>query len=194
MKIDVRIAYEPGGLLGQDYNRIFSETVHEWVLLIDHDIMLNTNPLWYAICQRSIETYPDTGMFSCLTNARHKTSQKVKHAPPGHDAETHQEFAREIWEANQYQCELVQSGGKIAGFFMLIARSAWAHVGGFRGTGMFEEDWDFTRRLHEHHIPIRIMRGLYVMHAQRRLGTWDQSVETSREIYDREIRGTRFPR
>lgn len=186
-KIDVRIAYEPGGRLGQDYNRIFSETPHQWVLLIDHDILLNTNPLWYTICQRAIEQHPDTGMFSCLTNAHHRTPQRIKSSPGGLAADDHQAFARKIWEENRYRCDLVQPGTNLAGFFMLISTDAWKSVGGFPGNGMFEEDWAFTQRLHQAGIPVRIMRGLYVLHAQRRTDSWDSEVETSKEIFEREI-------
>lgn len=186
-KIDVRVPFEPGGKLGWDYNRIFAETPHDWVLVIDHDIMLNTNPLWYAICQRAIQDHPNTALFTCKTNARHKTAQRDKTAPTDFDLTKHQEHAKMLWDKNHFGCEEVPLGQNIAGFFMLISKRAWETVGGFPGDGMFEEDWAFTQKLHSANLPVRVMTGLYVMHGQKRIGSWDPSVETSKEIYEREI-------
>jgi hypothetical protein len=75
VKIDVRIPFEPGGKLGEDYNRIMRETPHDWVLLLDHDVILSVNPIWYWICQQAIQNYC-FGMATCYTNAPHSTGQQ----------------------------------------------------------------------------------------------------------------------
>lgn len=183
VKIDVRVPYEPNGKLGWDYNRIFNETVHDWILVVDHDILLNTNPLWYHICQTCIETHPDTAVFTCKTNAHHNTAQRDKSAPGDFDVVHHQEYAKKIWETNRFATELVSPGANIAGFFMLIRKQAWRDVGGFPGVGMFEEDWAFAQKIHQAGLAMRVMTGLYLMHAQKRIGSWDADVKTSREIF-----------
>jgi GT2 family glycosyltransferase len=187
IKIDVRVPYEPEGRLGWDYNRILSETLHDWVLVVDHDVLLNTCPLWYHICQRVIDLYPNTGLFTCKTNALHRTDQHDPSAPKDFDLAKHQKHAEKIWLENNYNCKTVEKNKNIAGFFMLINKSSWTTVGGFPGQGMFEEDWAFAKKLHAQNIPIRVIEGLYLLHAQKRIGSWSPDVKTSREIYKKEI-------
>lgn len=183
VKIDVRVPYEPDGKLGWDYNRIFQETVHEWVLVVDHDILLNTNPLWYNICQTCVDLNPVTAVFTCKTNAHHKTAQRDKGAPTDFDVVKHQEYAKQVWDNKKYSTELISPGANIAGFFMLINKKAWEKVEGFPGLGMFEEDWAFAQKIHAAGMQMRVMTGLYLMHAQKRVGTWDSSIKTSKEIF-----------
>jgi len=183
-KIDVRIAYEPGGQLGADYNRIFQETAHEWVLLLDHDVLL-LNPHWYTIAQECIRQNPRAGIFTCWTNNIGNPAQRWS-APGETDSVTaHRGFAREVFDINGYQATVID-GAKCSGMLLLIRKAAWTKVGGFPGVGMFREDWTFGRKVQGAGFEVRRMDGLYVYHVRDRSdGTWIPGVETSKEIRDR---------
>jgi GT2 family glycosyltransferase len=182
MKIDVRIPYEPGGRLGQDYNRIMRETIHDWVLLLDHDIFL-LNPNWYHICQEAIKTHPKAGIITCRTNAPHRTGQHDDSAPAGSNIGEHQCHARQLWMELGWR---VTPLSKTSGYFMLVNKAAWRAVGGFPGEGMYKEDWTFSKRLHKAGWPLLCLDGLYVYHHKARTGTWVDGDMTAKEIQRRE--------
>lgn len=184
MKIDVRIAYEPGAKLGQDYNRIFRETAHDWVLLVDHDVLI-LNPHWYLLCQKAIEQHPTAGLFTCYTNNIGGPDQKAPN-PPVKDASilAHRDYAHALFDQHGYSCAPID-GAKCSGMLMLISKAAWSKVGGFPGKGMFREDWTFGRKLKAARIPVMRMNGLYVYHLRdRSVGTWIPGELTSKEIRD----------
>jgi GT2 family glycosyltransferase len=181
MKIDVRIPYEPGGKLGWDYNRIMNETVHDWVLFLDHDVLLSINPHWYHLCQQAIRNHT-FGMATCWTNAPHNTGQ---HWPTS--AETiaeHRVVARTIYDMHG---ESVTPLKKASGFFMLINKAAWNAVGGFPGVGMFREDWQFSARLERKRYSIVRIDGLYVYHAKCREESWIHGQHITLDIKRREV-------
>jgi GT2 family glycosyltransferase len=179
-KIDVRIPYEPGGKLGEDYNRIMKETPHNWVLFLDHDIFLSLNPNWYYICQHAIEKEPNVGVFTCKTNAHHSnTGQQDPEAPKGADLFEHLDYSRKVWEKNKYHCSPID---KISGFFMLVNKQAWGKANGFPGKAMFKEDWDFSRKVKKAGYKLAIIDGLYVYHMKKRIGSFIDGLDTTKEI------------
>jgi GT2 family glycosyltransferase len=183
-KIDVRIAYEPGGQLGADYNRIFNETPHEWVLLLDHDVLL-LNPHWYTIAQECIRQNPRAGIFTCWTNNIGNPAQRFGAADEGDSVGAHRRVARAVFEGFGTQTTVID-GAKCSGMLLLIRKAAWVKVGGFPGVGMFREDWTFGRKVQGAGFEVRRMDGLYVYHVRDRSeGTWIPGVDTSKEIRDR---------
>lgn len=181
MKIDVRIPFEPGGRLGEDYNRVMEETKHDWVLFLDHDVFL-CNPHWYHLCQFSIQSQPKAGMFSCWTNNLGDTPQRHPDAPVTHCLIEHKKFARVIWDQYQYSLTGI---GKCSGMLMLISKKAWGAVGCFPAQGLFKEDWTFTKRLVKGGFQVFRIDGLYVYHMRDRDdGSWIDGHKTSKELRD----------
>ena len=181
-KIDVRVPYEPGGQLGQDYNRIMKESKHNWVLFLDHDIFLSLNPHWYHICQTAIEQNSNKrpGLLTCKTNINHKgTGQFDENSPQTDAIEDHRLYAKTAWDKNGYSVEKIS---KASGFFMLVNKSAWFDVGGFIGSGLFREDWIFSRRLTDSGFSILCMTGLYVYHARHRSDRWIETDAVTKDF------------
>jgi GT2 family glycosyltransferase len=180
-KIDVRIPYEPEGRLGWDYNRIMEETPHDWVLLLDHDVLL-LNPNWYHICQQASQL--GASLITCKTNAPHpKTGQCDKKAPKTDSVGEHQVYAKQVWDRFGMSATPVSL---VSGFFMLVHKPAWRQCGGFPGVKMFGEDWGFSERLIAHGKTLLRLDGLYVYHMRKRVGTWVDEVESTREVRFRE--------
>lgn len=183
-KIDVRIPYEPEGKLGWDYNRIMRETQYEWVLTLDHDVLL-LNPNWYHICQLAVEQHPNAGLFTCKTNVKHSdTGQMDPNAPPSQCIDDHQEYAKSVWDTNGMHVTPIT---KASGFFFLMSVKAWKSVGGFPGKGMFKEDWDYCRRIRPTYEILRL-DGLYVYHMKKRVGTWIEGQSTTKEMKNKEVK------
>jgi GT2 family glycosyltransferase len=179
-KIDVRVPYEPEGKLGWDYNRVMSETDHDWVLFLDHDVLLALNPNWYHICQKVIEQERKVGVFTCKTNAHHSDTGQCDESAPNTDCLfEHVLHAKEVWDENQYKCSDVN---KTSGFFMLVNKKAWKMAGGFPGVGMFKEDWNFTRAVKRAGYRLVLIEGLYVYHMKKRTASFIDGVDTTKEI------------
>jgi len=177
-KIDVRIAYEPGGRIGQDYNRIMRETAHEWVLFLDHDVLL-LHPSWYEVCRRAILEHPDGGLFTCFTNNIACKHQKAPDAPVGHDLARHRAYARAIWERYGYACT-ENRRWLIGGFFMLTSKTAWRKAGGFPEDGFFGVDNEYHRRILRAGFKCYRMDGLYCYHIRdRKDRNWIEGVDTA---------------
>lgn len=182
-KIDVRIPYEPGGRLGQDYNRIMATTPCEWVLFLDHDVMLALNPHWYHLCQRAIEQRR-FGLATCWTNAPHSNTGQ-QWISGAETIDEHRQIARNVH--SQYGYALTDLD-KASGFFMLVNKQAWSAVGGFPGVGMFREDWQFCAKLRRAGWAIVRIDGLYVYHAKHRQESWIEGEDVTLDIKRREVR------
>jgi GT2 family glycosyltransferase len=172
-KIDVRIAFEPGGGLGRDYNRIFQETAADWVLLLDHDVLL-LHPNWYAVCQRAISDRPDAGLITAVCNDIASPFQ-LSTGAPGHDApvDAHRRYARELWDRYGHETAPVPRGRSVGGFLMLVRKQAWSDVGGFGEDSFFALDTTFARAMGKTAWNIYTMRGLYCYHRRERTDkTW----------------------
>lgn len=177
-KIDIRIAYEPGAKIGQDYNRIMRETAHEWVLFLDHDVLL-LHPSWYEVCQRAIREHPDAGLLTCFTNNIACKHQKDPGAPRGHDVAHHRARARVLWEEHGYACT-ENRRWLIGGFFMLTSKAAWRKADGFPEDGFFGVDNEYHHRIMKAGFKCYRMDGLYGYHLRdRQGGNWIKGVDTS---------------
>jgi len=190
-KIDIRIPWEPGGALGEDYNRIMRETCQEWVLLLDADVMV-LHPSFYVVCQAGIRQYPAAGMFTCWASSTGCVHSKAKARPPA-DASllAHRAFARALWDKYGYQCTEIVTGPEsphgwtpkwLAGFFMLVRKQAWADVGEF--CDGIAVDHVFHQGLVKHGFKVYRLDGLYALHLRDRSGErWIEDVPVSTDYW-----------
>ena len=184
-KIDVHICHEPGGLLGVDYNRVLNESKWNWLLFIDHDVLLSTNPNWYYISQKCIEDYPQAGAFTCYCNWMANPFQVPDNTPKHNtDVMTHRKFSQQLWQKNGFRCTRWTDRRKPpGGFFMLLNREKALHVGGFPGKGQFAEDSYFFQRMYDVEFEVYRMDGLYLYHVRdRSMGTFIEEDKTACEM------------
>jgi GT2 family glycosyltransferase len=158
MWIDVVIPYAPDGDLAEVYNRALRQGKSEWVLFLDHDIFLATNPRWYEMCVKVIQELkdPNAAAIGCMEGGRvqHNESQVIDH---------HILRARRLYK--RFGTELERRDKHVIGYFMLLRREVAKEIG-FRkqNNGINNIDIDFGTRLLNEGYTIYRMRGLYVYH------------------------------
>jgi len=170
--IDTNIPYEPGGEVGQAYNR-YMENADDWVLFLDQDVFL-CNPNWYEICLDAIRFHGnEAGWITCWTNRIGRTEQKHPDAPESNDIEEHRQFAKKLWDENGVQVTDITDMGKDlgSGFFMLTNKMVWRKVGGFKD-GFLGVDNDYHVRIRNHGFKMLRLDGLYVYHHYSREWFW----------------------
>lgn len=182
-QINVCIPYDPEADLGREYNRLMRESQREWVLFLDHDVLL-LNPHWHHICQEAIDKFPDAGAFTAWTANTGSTAQKLAWAPPpGSSIEAHQKVARRLWEKRGYQLTDV-TAQPIAGFFLLTSVQAWRKAGGFPEGRLFGVDRKYQNCLTQAGLKIWRIDGLYVFHLRDRTrGSLIPGRKTSKELW-----------
>lgn len=165
------VPYEEKGILGKEYNQILEGIEEEWVLFLDHDIFLRTNPHWYYICAKTInESDGNVGMFVPCTNRLGNEEQLHPGFPKGENIKEHIDFAKRLFSKYQFKTKQISKG---SGMFMLIRKKAWLESGKFPGFSMFQEDYKFCKRLSSAGWKIMRMEGLYVYHLRdRKMDSW----------------------
>lgn len=168
--IDVRIPYEPGKYLGSAYNRAM-ETVKDWALFIDHDVLVRCNPKWYEICQDAIrETGHSAGFITCVTNRISPLTTNQFHPihPDTDDIITHLKTAKELWDKVGLGLrEIPPTTKPFSGFFLLTHKKAWEDVGGFI-EGFLGVDNDYSVKIESAGYKRYVIGGLYVYHTYRK--------------------------
>ena len=179
MHIETIIPFEPRQRLGFALKRAF-EKVDDWALVLDHDVFLSLNPLWYEICLNAIKKLGyQAGWITCYTNNIGCPLQKnhLHGADSAESTDMKYQFyiAEDLYKKNRGQILDITNEIKkhpLSGFFMLTHRQAFDRV-----MEQFElkddkfigfDTW-FSARLVELGYKIYIMQDLYVYHGYKRL-------------------------
>jgi GT2 family glycosyltransferase len=171
-RIEVKIPYGLNEDLAGAYNLAMASADTEWVLLLDHDVFVCCNPLWYEILIKVINMVPDdVGLITCVTNYL-DTYKSLRHtypqvaAIPEHSdrIERHIRVAKMLWMKYKYKLEEIKTY-KTTGFFMLVKKSIWEELKfESNNRGVAEVDWNYCGRLLEKGYKIYQIPGLYVIH------------------------------
>lgn len=181
IRIDVRIAYEPGRKLAAAYNRAMQESTAEWVLLLDWDLF-NCNPYWYDCCVSAIQQCGDkAGWITGVTNRIGGNSQKAQcympeddPPPQGNNIEQHMAYAKKMHrkynEVNKdgtlKRVHVQRFKGALSGFFILTSKTAWKAAGGFdeNRKRLMGVDNNYSRAISQAGYQLWGMPGLYFYH------------------------------
>ena len=169
------VPYVPGNNLGYAYNEAMTTYVKDWVLFIDHDLLL-INPHWYDICMAAINSVGhDAGWITCYTN---RIGCKYQIAPSidrkNNDVLYHRKYAKDLYIKNRGSLKDVTDakGCRFSGFFMLTHKKAWEAAGKFNERcGLFGVDVQYCSNLKTKGYRLYIMQDLYVYHAYFRDST-----------------------
>jgi GT2 family glycosyltransferase len=166
MWIDTKIVYEPGRELAKAYNRAMESTLAEWVLFIDHDVFLSTNPLWHQMSLNAIEHLKDkkVGWITAKTNRIGNKSQLYPVQNDSDDLNQHIDIASKLYR--EKAGVILPAKGNLSGFFILTNKTAWQSVGGFKdqGKGLSAIDNVYSKELRAKGFGLYVMEGLYLYH------------------------------
>lgn len=189
--IYTHIAYAPSECeknIGCAYNK-FMEILpndDDWGCFIDHDAMFTTND-WYNQINDIIQKHPDIGIFGVRTNR----VANLHHIVGGIDVYNHDiVYHRQIGEILQKEYydqvfELIENKTMQDGFsgvVILIKKSAWRKIGGFKKTGFLGVDQNVRYSANINNIKIAIMNGVYVYHWYRADNPYKQAVHYFKQL------------
>jgi len=158
--------------IGCAYNK-FMEILpndDDWGCFLDHDAMFTTSD-WYHQLNEIVVKNPTVGAFGGRTNRIAKKYQLVGNIDPhNHDIKYHRQIGGYLQQTYYHDTSCVSRKTRPRGFggvFILLKKSAWKTIHGFKKTGFTGVDDDLRLRLHHAKIPFHIMNGLYVYHWYR---------------------------
>ena len=170
--IYTHIPYTPkelGTNLGYAYNKFMEMLPNDddWGCFLDHDAMFTTTD-WYNQLGEIIRCNSDIGAFGARTNRLNSTYQLVGNIDVyNHDIAYHRTIGKHL--QTKYYDDLfvidentAQKG--FSGVLILLKKSIWKKIKGFKAEGFNNVDNDLRYRLEEHKIPFHIMNGVYVYH------------------------------
>ena len=170
--IYTHIPYTPNELgtnLGYAYNK-FMEILpndDDWGCFLDHDAMFTTNN-WYNQLNDIIKRNPDVGSFGARTNRLNSTYQLVGNIDVyNHDITYHRKIGDHLQTKYYDDLFVIDKNTEQKGFsgvLILLKKSIWKKIKGFKADGFNHVDNDLRYRLGEHKIPFHIMNGVYVYH------------------------------
>lgn len=170
--IYTHIAYAPENLgknIGEAYN-MFMEMLpsdEDWACFLDHDAMFTT-PDWYHQLNDIIMKNPTLEAFGARTNRLNSTYQLVGNIDVhNHDISYHRKIGKHLQTKHSDDLFVIDKKTAQIGFsgvLILLKKSAWKKINGFKTEGFNHVDNDLRYRLEEYNIPFHIMNGVYVYH------------------------------
>jgi GT2 family glycosyltransferase len=181
--INVCIPFDPEANLGREYNRLMEQSRREWVLFLDHDVLM-LNPHWHHLCQEAIRKYPEAGIFTAFTGNHGSGVQRLKWSPEVRvSVLEHKRAALQLWRKKAYSVTDI-SEHPISGFFLLTSKGAWTKAGGFSRDGLFGVDRNYQRRVTGAGLRVYRIDGIYALHIRDRIeGSWIDGLKTSKELW-----------
>jgi len=168
MRIPTVIPYAPDKKIGYAYNEVM-KSIDDWVLFVDHDVWLATNPLWHEISIGAIKLLGhEAGWITCYTN---RIGCKFQRAPSvdtkNDDILYHRRYALNLYKTNRGKIKNLTKarGGRFSGMFILTHKQAWLDAGGFtENMGFFGVDCNYFTKIKRAGYGVYLMQDLYVYH------------------------------
>lgn len=135
--------------------------------LTDSDVTMDLTHEHGTIIYGYVEKYPEA-VLTCMTNRIGCPWQKlVGINERNHDIAYHQQIAQKQKSKLYTITDASKETFPFSGMLMVIKKSVWKEVGGFKEEGMLGIDNDFFFKLQAHNKRILVMNGLYVYHQYR---------------------------
>lgn len=154
-------------------DKCFEKTSNEdWLCIRDGDTMF-LQPDYGHIIKEYIDKYPDTGLFTCITNRCHYACQRLnREVMEVTNIVSHHIIANEVYCKNRLKISQVKR--RIAGHLMIIKKSTWMKIRKEVQRKVIRQnkkilgvDTKISNAMIKHNFPIRIMLGLYIFHYMR---------------------------
>ena len=154
--------------IGKSYNEMMNMVGDkDWCCFLDGDAV-HTSPFFGKRIEDVINNNPSYSMFTCYTN-RIGNSYQIAPNVNGttNDQKYHREFGENLW--NQYNTNVldITNNSPLSGVIILIKKSSWEQVGGFKEVGMLGVDNDIHIKFRNNNFKVGLMKGIYVQHWYR---------------------------
>ena len=140
-----------------------------WALFRDADTLF-LDYHYNELFENAIVDNPDTFCFTCVTN-RLNNKKQVYDEYKGDDIKIHREIAIKLRKKYGHSCETLPLPPTLGGFCILLKKSVWKKIGGFKYWNNRSKILGVDNKLHEdlgkHNEPIKIIKGLYMYHWYR---------------------------
>jgi len=167
--------------LGWVYNNFMAMVGDDdWVCFLDHDATFTTRD-WYTQLETIVETNPEYGMFTCMTNRIYMGYQKLR----GVDRDNHDiKYHRVVGKKQQTMCAnqvvmLNNVNQLLSGVVILINKKTWKQTGGF-ANGFLGVDNKIHSDCIDNNIKVGLMLGVYVYHWYRGDGDIEHLTEANK--------------
>lgn len=162
------IPWNSGKNIGQSYNQTMSLVKsQDWVCFIDGDAV-HTTSFFGSRIEQIIEANPKYSLFTCYTNRIGCDWQIAPNVDKNsNDQKYHREFGEFLWNTNKTKVIDVTKSSPMSGVMLLINKSSWESVGGFKEDKMLSIDNDIHNRIRNARMKAGLMTGIYVQHWYR---------------------------
>jgi len=154
--------------IGKSYNETM-ELVNsdDWVCFLDGDAVHSTHFFGSRI-EETVMSNPEYSLFTCYTNR-----VNCKYQIPNNvditinDQAYHRSFGEKIWFDYGTNVIDITNNVELSGVLILLQKSAWERVGGFKEERMLSIDNDIHRKIRHLGERVGLMQGIYVQHWYR---------------------------
>lgn len=154
--------------IGKSYNQTMSLIgSSDWGCFLDGDAV-HTNSFFGKRIEEVIDSNPTYSLFTCYTN---RVGCPYQIAPNvnknSNDQSYHRTFGESLWNSNKTSVVDITNNQLLSGVLILIKKSSWEKVGGFKETGMLSVDNDIHKKFRTYGLKVGLMKGIYVQHWYR---------------------------
>lgn len=156
--------------IGKCYNRecALLEDDNDFVCFVDGDTRFTT-PNYGKQIEDIVAKYPECGLFTAMTNRIGCLWQRIGEWDNDSD-KYHTEFGNLVMRNFYDQVQDVSDvprGEVMGGVMILIRKSTWKKLGGFKETGMLGIDNDIHWKAMDKKEKVYLMKGVYLYHWYR---------------------------
>jgi len=168
------------GNLGEAYNHYCSLVTNEndWITFVDGDIMM-LHLDWAKKWEKIIQENQDAGIVTCVTNRIASPRQKMGSMYKETNILEHKKFADNLY--NQHNTKTTILKTKISGFFFSFKKSVYNKLGPFKD-GILSVDYDFSQKILDSGMTIKLAIGFYVLHYYRFLENPDNGASYTKHL------------
>lgn len=162
------IPWDSGKNIGRSYNQTMSLIKSDdWVCFLDGDAV-HTTHFFGSRIESVIDNNPSFSLLTCYTNRIGCPWQIAPNVNGlSNDQKYHREFGEKIWEINKTNVIDVTNNSPLSGVMILIKKSSWEKVGGFKEEKMLSIDNDIHYKFKNAGLKVGLMTGIYVQHWYR---------------------------
>lgn len=175
MKVHIITPYSTEKNLGKAYNDAVSLLPDgDWACVTDYDTMFLT-PDCGKILHDYVNLYPETGIFTCLTNRIHPLAHFQLLNGVVSDNPNIREHVRIANEQKKALYQVKEVKTQISGFLMMFSRETWVKNPFPENGKCLGVDNFFSKSVLDSGKTIQVMQGLYVFHLYRIFDIKDKS-------------------